>query len=260
MKRIVYIITLVLLFALGISAKEWRAAEIPMVHLQNAHKYICDPEGILSEAQRDTADIYLSRLYKESGVQAVFVIVNNVKNGDVFRIAQDLGNTQGVGDKKTNRGLVVVVAVGDRKYFIAPGEGLEKDLTDVECDDIARACIIKGMRANNPNAAMVNTAKALYNKFKTGKIGIEEHSDDISSSFAGVFFILLAILIIYMYSRGNNNGGKGDKDKGGRRNHSNGAFFGPIILGNPGHINDNSFGGGSFGGESFGGGGAGGGW
>ncbi len=48
------------------------------------------------------------------------------------RVAQDLGNDYGVGDKKTRRGLVVVVAVEDHKYFIAPGMGLEGELTDVE--------------------------------------------------------------------------------------------------------------------------------
>lgn len=258
MKGIVYILGLMLLMVFDVSAREWTATEIPMVHLQDLRKYVCDPEGIMSESQRDTADSYLSRLYKESGVQPVFVIVNNVKEGDVFRFAQDIGNQQGVGDKKTNRGLVVVVAVSDKKYFIAPGEGLEKDLTDVECDDIARACIVQSMRANNPNAAMVNTAKAIYNKFKTGKIGFEETSNKSSDSFAGIFFILLAIFIIYMYSRGSNNKGKGGNDRGGRQDR-NGGVFGPIFWGNPGHINDNNFGGG-FGGGSFGGGGAGGGW
>ena len=38
-----------------------------------------------------------------------------------------------------------MVPVNDRKYFIAPGEGLEGDLTDVDCDDIARACIVRNM-------------------------------------------------------------------------------------------------------------------
>lgn len=36
-----------------------------------------------------------------------------------------------------------MIAVEDHKYFIAPGSGLEGELTDVDCDDIARACIVK---------------------------------------------------------------------------------------------------------------------
>ena len=60
---------------------------------------------------------------KEAGIQTVFVIVSHVKNGDAFRVAEDIGNKYGVGDRKTRRGLVVVVAVDDKKYFIAPGNG-----------------------------------------------------------------------------------------------------------------------------------------
>ncbi len=39
--------------------------------------------------------------------------------------------------RKLRRGLVVVIAVEDHKYFIAPGMGLGGELTDVDCDDIA---------------------------------------------------------------------------------------------------------------------------
>ena len=135
---------------LGLDAKTWEAEDIPMVHLTDARRYVCDPDEILSQAERDSIDSYLLRLDKQCGVESVFVIVKRVSNGDTFRFAQDLGNRQGVGSKKTNRGLVVVVAVEDRRYFIAPGEGLEKDLTDIECDDIGRACIVANMKRGEP--------------------------------------------------------------------------------------------------------------
>ena len=104
---------------LGLDAKTWEAEDIPMVHLTDARRYVCDPDEILSQTERDSIDSYLLRLDKQCGVESVFVIVKRVSNGDTFRFAQDLGNRQGVGSKKTNRGLVVVVAVvlphaGDR--------------------------------------------------------------------------------------------------------------------------------------------------
>lgn len=147
---------------------DWDADNIPMVHLQDARRYVCDPDGIMSPAMRDSTDSYLGRLEKETGIQTVFVIVSHVKNGDAFRVAEDIGNKYGVGDKKTRRGLVVVVAVDDKKYFIAPGNGLEGDLTDVDCDDIAQACIVRNMRAGDVDEAMLSTAKAVYNNLNSG--------------------------------------------------------------------------------------------
>lgn len=244
-------------FSQQVLAKVWTANDIPMVHLQDARRYVCDPENIMSDALGDSTDLYLSRLEKESGIQAVFVIVSNVESGDAFRVAQDIGNKQGVGDKKTDRGLVVVVAVEDRRYFIAPGDGLEGDLTDVDCDDIAQACIVKNMRLGNIDKAMLSTAKAVYSKFKTGKTGVEQgESNDAADAMGAIILLIVIFWIVWSISKGG-KGGNGGHGRGSRS-------FGPFFWGNPGHINDGhfggGFGGGSFGGGSFGGGGAGGGW
>lgn len=134
-------------------AEKWSAENIPMVHLSNKYRYVSDPDGIMSRKSRQKADSLLRKLDKECGVESAFIIVNNVEGGDPFRVAQDVGNKYGIGKKATNRGLVVVIAVKDRKYFIAPGEGLEKDLTDAECDKIAKACIVANMRENKPGEA-----------------------------------------------------------------------------------------------------------
>ncbi len=99
---------------------------------------------------KDSANFYLQKLKLECGVQNVLIIVGRVANQDAFRMAQDVGNKYGIGYKKSRRGLVIVIAVEDHKYFIAPGSGLEGELTDVDCDDIARACIVKYMREDAP--------------------------------------------------------------------------------------------------------------
>lgn len=242
----------------SIQAKDWTAADLPMVHLKDARRYVCDPENILTKAMRDSADFYISQLRRESGIESVYVVVSHVADGDVFRIAQDIGNKYGVGDKKTNRGLVVVIAIDDRSYFIAPGEGLEGDLTDLECDLIGRECIVKNMRLGNADMAVLSTAKAIYSKFKTGKVNLQDTQEDESSDIWALFVLMIVILWLYWAFKGRGNGGSNH----GNANHGRG--FGPIIWGNPGHLNDSNFGGGfsggSFGGGSFGGGGAGGGW
>ena len=238
---------------------DWDADNIPMVHLQDARQYVCDPDGIMSPAMRDSTDSYLGRLEKETGIQTVFVIVSHVKNGDAFRVAEDIGNKYGVGDRKTRRGLVVVVAVDDKKYFIAPGNGLEGDLTDVDCDDIAQACIVRNMRAGDVDEAMLSTAKAVYNKFKTGKTGIEGVSDDGPNDVV-IVILFLVVFFWIVWAKINHDD---DNRRGGNNGHGRDRFGGvPFIFwGNPGGTGGSGFsGGGNFGGGSFGGGGSGGGW
>lgn len=269
------LLTILLLALTGVTmyARTWSADDIPMVHLQDRNRYVSDPDGILTPAMRDSADFYLAKLQQDCGIQTVFIVADHVKNADPFRMAQDVGNKYGVGQKGENRGLVIVLAVGDRSYFIAPGKGLEGDLTDVESDDIARACIVKNMRVNQPDLAVVETAKALYQKFKTGKTGIKavDNSEEMAlSDWMNIIILLLIIaglptyhLIIYISEKLGLKKPSPKKPNTTRRRRDDDDWIPPFIFGGGGgfgHGGGGGFSGGSFGGGSFGGGGAGGGW
>ena len=251
---------------LCVGAATWSADNLDMVHLHDRNRYVCDPDGVLKQAQRDSADTYLRQLHKEYAVQTVFVVVRHVKDGDTFRMAQDLGNKYGVGTKKENRGLVVVVAVDDRRYTIAPGMGLEAELTDLECDEIARACIVKNMKVNQIDEMVVETARVLYNKLKTGKTGLASIDESEDAADSDWIFALLVLLLclgwpiwelvkLLLISLGIMK--KPARKK--RRRHNDDDWMPPFLFGGGGGFGGGSVGG-SFGGGSFGGGGASGGW
>lgn len=247
--------------------RKWNASDVPVPYLRDRTRYVSDPDGLLKPAERDSADYYLGQLERRKGVQSLFVIVNRVQDGDAFRMAQDLGNRLGVGDKKTRRGLVVVISVKDKKYFIAPGMGLEAELTDVDCDDIAHACLVPYMREGIPGKAVCATARAIYNKVSTGKTGVDS-IDNGSDAGDIVLAVVLTLLFFSMplywlirpllvkwgvvkpLSRSSRSRSRHDDD-----------WFPPFIFGGGGSLgHGGGFSGGSFGGGSFGGGGAGGSW
>lgn len=150
----------------------WDASNISIAYLEDSTKYVTDPEHLLAQdfqENLDTANFYLDLLNHELGVQNAFIIVNHVKNGDAFRMAYDVGNLYGVGDKATNTGLVVVIAVKDRSFGIATGKGLEEFLPDNTCYDIAENHIKANMRAGKTGPAVAETSKAIYKQIKDSK-------------------------------------------------------------------------------------------
>lgn len=258
------------------ASREWCATDVPIPYLRDSTQYVSDPDGYLSKEMKDSANFYLQKLNLECGVQNVFIIVGHVKDQDAFRMSQDVGAKYGIGYKSTRRGLVIVVAVEDHKYFIAPGMGLEGELTDVDCDDIARACIVKNMRNDLPGEAVVSTSRAIYYKVKSGRTGVKEvdegtvEGDDwafITFFLALCFGIPLYYLIRYILEE---CGVIKKKPRSGRqtsrRRNGDDDWFPPFFLGGGGGFSSygGSSGGGSsggtFGGGSFGGGGSGGGW
>ena len=273
-RRLLMLMFGVLLWAIPASTHTvWTADNVPIPYLKDSTQYVSDPDGFLSEAQKDSANVYLRKLNLECGVQNVLIIVGQVDNQDAFRMAQDVGNKYGIGYKGSRRGLVVVIAVDDHKYFIAPGMGLEGELTDVDCDDIARACIVKNMRNDDPGEAVVSVSRAIYNKVKSGRTGISSVDDGPveGDDWLFVVFILLLCFGIPLYylvrfileSLGviKKKPVAKQQGKSGRRNHHD-DWFPPFFLGGGGggsSFSSGSFGG-SFGGGSFGGGGSGGSW
>ncbi len=256
------------------AGREWSAQNVPISFLKDSTQYVSDPDGLVGKAQKDSANLYLQKLKLECGVQNVLIIVGKVENQDAFRMAQDVGNKYGIGYKKSRRGLVIVIAVEDHKYFIAPGSGLEGELTDVDCDDIARACIVKYMREDDPGEAVASVSRAIYNKVKSGRTGIESVDEGTVNgeedwALVIILFLLFFGVPIYHLVRyileqvgvlKPRPKGKG-RDRNRRRNDDD-DWLPPFFMGGGGFSGGGGggFSGGSFGGGSFSGGGSGGSW
>ena len=256
------------------ASREWSAQNVPIPFLKDSTQYVSDPDGLVEKAQKDSANLYLQKLKLECGVQNVLIIVGKVENQDAFRMAQDVGNKYGIGYKKSRRGLVIVIAVEDHKYFIAPGSGLEGELTDVDCDDIARACIVKYMREDDPGEAVASVSRAIYNKVKSGRTGIESvdegtvNGEEDWALVIILFFLFFGVpiyhLVRYILEQvgvlKSRPKGKG-RDQNRRRNDDD-DWLPPFFMGGGGFSGGGGggFSGGSFGGGSFSGGGSGGSW
>lgn len=254
--------------------REWSAQNVPIPFLKDSTQYVSDPDGLVEKAQKDSANLYLQKLKLECGVQNVLIIVGKVENQDAFRMAQDVGNKYGIGYKKSRRGLVIVIAVEDHKYFIAPGSGLEGELTDVDCDDIARACIVKYMREDDPGEAVASVSRAIYNKVKSGRTGIESvdegtvNGEEDWALVIILFLLFFGVPIYYLVRYILEQVGvlkprpKGKGRNQNRRRNDDDDWLPPFFMGGGGFSGGGGggFSGGSFGGGSFSGGGSGGSW
>lgn len=255
------------------ASREWSAQNVPIPFLKDSTQYVSDPDGLVGKAQKDSANLYLQKLKLECGVQNVLIIVGKVENQDAFRMAQDVGDKYGIGYKKSRRGLVIVIAVEDHKYFIAPGSGLEGELTDVDCDDIARACIVKYMREDDPGEAVASVSRAIYNKVKSGRTGIESVDEGTVNgeedwALVIILFLLFFGVPIYHLVRyileqvGVLKPRPKGKGRNQNRRNDDDDWLPPFFMGGGGFSGGGGggFSGGSFGGGSFSGGGSGGSW
>ena len=101
-------------FVLWTQAKVYKVEDIPMVHLQDARRYVSNPDGILSETTVYAIDTALYALERKTGIQTLVVAVGQIEGGDCFDFAYRLGRENGVGRKKTDKGLVILLSTAER--------------------------------------------------------------------------------------------------------------------------------------------------
>lgn len=247
----------------------WNADNIPLPHLYNGDLYVSNPDSVISQQTVDSMNVILKKLDKELGIESVVIIVNRIEDADAFRMAQDVGNKYGVGNKETDRGLVIVVAYEDHKYFIAPGRGLEALLTDAECSRLARNYMTPFLKENNPDGAMKKLIEATYTLAKEKRLlespsedelldGAQEPDDSFTAEELATMFLLGFWGLLYFILNGkyewlSASSGSGYTGYGRSRMGGGSHSWGSSSWGG------SSWGGG-FGGGSFGGGGAGGSW
>lgn len=250
----------------GTEVRFWNAQNIPIPYLQDATQYVSNPDSVLSQHTVDSMNVVLKALENECDIQTVVVVVNHIENDDPFRMAQDIGNSYGVG--RRDRGLVVVVGYADHSINMSPGRALEADLTDAECYNLEQAYVVPAMRANDPNSAMLRLTQALYALMlkkeppTTALVHSGDESSDNGLTAEAIpllymsFYIAWGLLFSFLnrkYQWVPSIGSAALMANPFIEQRSSGVSAGRGIYGGGG---GGGFSGGSFGGGSFGGGGA----
>ncbi|MBI5389075.1 TPM domain-containing protein, partial [Candidatus Woesearchaeota archaeon] len=194
------------------------------------------------------------------------VIVSSLNGTAVESYAFTLA--EGVlGDKEKNNGLLLLVAVEDRKYRIEVGRGIEPILNDAKVGRIGRQYLVENFRAENYSKGVVEASRAIASTL-TGEENSTYYINDAPTTDAGTgfpyyyvyyiwgFFILLSIISTIFRSK---------KNKTKENRFFDAALMAGLLFGGRGGRGGGfgGLGGGGFGGfsgGSFGGGGSGGGW
>lgn len=246
-------------------SRSWNAENIPMPHMQDHSLYLCNPDSIIAPDVERQINEVLGQLDDELGVESVMAIVGHIDNDDPVGMVRGIYDKYKVG--RDDRGLVIVVGYLDHSYFIAPGRSLEADLTDAECDRLARQYLIPSMKAEQPDSGMLYLARGVLAKMSEKELPqmaalTSSSSEDSGQGTTMLLFPLIAAAWAALAARMGTKLGtsigmqhlKGDPfyvyqshdSSSGGRSSRGGSFGGGRS--------------GGFGGGSWGGGGAGGRW
>lgn len=237
-------------------------------------RMVADFAKVLSQSELDALERKLVAYRDSTSTEIAVVIVNDLQGYEVTDYAFRIGEKWGVGQRGKNNGVVILVAIDDRKAAIATGYGLEGAIPDIATRHIRENQMNPNFREGNFYKGL-DEATTTIMKLASGEFTADDMTQEIPTGVVvamAIFFILMIVMIIVIIAvasrKRNHIGSKGidfwtalwlmshmgKGNRGGKSGWGGGSGWGGFGGGSSG----GGFGG--FGGGSFGGGGSGGRW
>lgn len=215
--------------------------------------YATDFSGTLSSSELSVLENELRTFDDTTSTQIALLMVNTLDGYPIEMFAYEVASRNKIGTKNNN-GILVCIALQDRKMRIEVGYGLEGALTDALASSIIRNEIgpffKRGEYYSGVKAGLNAIKLAVKGEYK--RDDRNDNSDNIDFKFFGYIIMIIIYIIFSLLRRGRrfiSVGGFGSGISGG-------SFGGGSSWGGGG----SGFGGFSGGGGSFGGGGSSGSW
>jgi uncharacterized protein len=238
--------------------------------------YVSDLAGVMDAASKQQIEDICREVAQKANAQIAVVTVNDLGGQAVEDFTHALQQKWGVGTKGTDRGIVMLFAIHDRKRWIEVGNGLQGILNDAKAGDIGRS-MVPQLKDEDYGAAALNGVQQIASAIAAdANVTLDapaphtyhreraQQSGGHGFSIGGIIFI---IILIFLFTRGGRGGGGGggwmwfllgNLLGGGGRGFGGGGFGGGNSGGGGGDNDGGGFGG--FGGGDSDGGGAGGSW
>ena len=229
--------------------------------------YVTDLAGVIPPDTHQRLETLCTELEQKTGAQLAIVTVRSLDDRPVEDYAVDLFKHLGVGGKKQDSGVLLLLAPNDRKYRVEVGYGLEPIINDARAGDAGRA-MVPLLRQNDFGSAVEVAAWQLA-KYIADDRGVTLSGRPPARPVASArqqrespisfFWILFVLFIFFQIFRSSVAGSARRRGRGGM----DGCWWLlPFLLGGGGGGGGRGWGGGggNWGGGGFGGGSSGGGF
>ncbi len=240
------------------------AVPITALEVPALNERVTDNANLISSSTESSINQYLTAVEEKTGAQIAVLTVKSLQGTTIEDYSIQVADSWKLGQAGSDNGVLLLIALSEKKIRIEVGYGLEGTLTDMKSGYIIRSIIQPAFKAGNFDAGIANAVEAIGGII-AGTVQISDsqvRSSQPSRSSSGgafnfiAFFVILAISAAFRRRRRGGSFGSallwGAMLGSGPRRHygrSSGGFS-----------SGGGFGGFSGGGGGFGGGGASGGW
>src|SRR6266851_7292258 len=192
----------------------------------NPFRYVVDNAGVIDSATNQRMEKILTDLKKAGDIELAVVTVKTTADQDIFDYSLAIARGWGIGSSEGEKnGLLLLVAVDDRKYHIQVSRHLEGDLPDGLVGEVGRRMrdpFRKSDYSNGLMTAVQTIVSTLEEKrgfsvadvdkkysYRPSAEPVRETSRGISPCVLFLIVIFVIIFVISSRRRGGRGGGGG---------------------------------------------------
>lgn len=221
-----------------------RAFEVP-----NLTGPVMDEVHLLNEGTKKQLENSLFQLKETKGVQLQIYIIKSLQGEEIESAAIKIFDQWKLGDEKTDKGLLFLIAPNEKRLRIEVGQGLEGDIPDVIAKRIIADIVRPYFQRNEFNLGILQGVLALQTyignpdaQLDVGQVQENQQAEKTRGKSGGGWMIFIVIgiwLIIFMFNPslalyllfsamrgGGGGGGRGGWSGGGGRSSGGGASGG----------------------------------
>lgn len=236
--KLTLLLSLLLVFLTTVPcfAKDGKKSDFPK---PTTEFFVNDFADVISDSDEEKIMKIGASLNKQTTAQVVVVTVDSLDGSQVSDYALKLGREWGVGDKEKNNGVVLLLAVSERKVTIQVGYGLEGRLTDGKTGRILDNYAIPYFKENDFSKGLLETYKAIssevydeynvepeityeYNEYYEPEKSFFESASEVIGTVITIIFVIIIVstpggrrLLRLVLLRNFLDGGRGGSHRGG---------------------------------------------
>jgi len=152
-----------------------------------------------------------------TSVQIVIVTVPTIGDASIEDYALKILRDWGVGNKKTNNGIIVLAAIQEHKVTISTGYGMEGSVTDVISKEIIDNEIVPNFRGTDADNyyrgfsqaadAIIKAAAGEYKAPQGYNNGNRHRRGNGGGNIIGVIVIVIIVIVLAIFRGGGGGGG-----------------------------------------------------
>ncbi len=140
--------------------------------------YINDFANILDQETKDYIYSQSKALNDKTSIQLVVTTIETIENETIETFANELFRLWGIGNKDKNNGLLILLALKERKIRIEVGYGLESIINDAKAGRFLRTYATPYLSKNEFSKGILSLYKATLNEITPKEQSFKKQSPD----------------------------------------------------------------------------------